>query len=155
MIEVPSAVITADILAEKVDFFSIGTNDLIQYTIAIDRGNRHVAHLHQPLHPAILRMIKRVCDVAREKGIKTYMCGEMAGEPLFAPILLGLGVDELSMNPQSIPLVKNAIRSIRKADLPGLIADVMRLTTIDAVRVLPEQRYCEVVTAVEPAQEER
>jgi phosphotransferase system enzyme I (PtsI) len=155
MIEVPSAVITADILAEKVDFFSIGTNDLIQYTIATDRGNRHVAHLHQPLHPAILRMIKRVCDVAREKGIQTYMCGEMAGEPLFAPILLGMGVDELSMNPQSIPLVKNAIRSIRKADLSGLIAEVMQLTTTDAVRALLEQTYGEVVTAVEPAREER
>ena len=126
MIEVPSAVVTADILAEKVDFFSIGTNDLIQYTLAIDRGNRHVAHLHQPLHPAILRMIKRTCDVGREKGIKTYMCGEMAGEPLFAPILLGLGVDELSMNPQAIPLVKNAIRSINTADLRDFMDAVMR-----------------------------
>jgi phosphotransferase system enzyme I (PtsI) len=134
MIEVPSAVVTADILAEKVDFFSIGTNDLIQYTLAIDRGNRHVAHLHQPLHPAILRMIKRTCDVAREKGIKTYMCGEMAGEPLYAPILLGLGVDELSMNPQAIPLVKDAIRSINSKNIGDFMDAVMRMTTPDAVR---------------------
>jgi len=155
MIEVPSAVVTADILAEKVDFFSIGTNDLIQYTLAIDRSNRHVAHLHQPLHPAILRMIKRTCDVGREKGIKTYMCGEMAGEPLFAPILLGLGVDELSMNPQAIPMVKNAIRSIDTADLRDVMDAVMRMTTADDVQVLVERHFGTVVSQIQPEQKEQ
>ena len=155
MIEVPSAVITADILAEKVDFFSIGTNDLIQYSLAIDRGNRHVAHLHQPLHPAILRMIKRTCDVGRERGIKTYMCGEMAGEPIYAPILLGLGVDELSMNPQAIPLVKNAIRSISTADLADFIQKLMAMTTCEAVQDLLEQSFGEVVGRVAPDRQEQ
>lgn len=149
MIEVPSAVITADILAEKVDFFSIGTNDLIQYTLAIDRGNRHVAHLHQPLHPAILRLIKRTCDVGREKGIPTYMCGEMASEPLFAPILLGLGVDELSMNPQAIPMLKNAIRSIDTAQMDAFMNEAMRLTTPDAVQELLERTFGTVVSTIE------
>jgi phosphotransferase system enzyme I (PtsI) len=155
MIEVPSAVVTADILADKVDFFSIGTNDLIQYTLAIDRGNRHVAHLHQPLHPAILRMIKRTCDVGREKGIKTYMCGEMAGEPLFAPILLGLGVDELSTNPQAIPMVKNAVRSINTDDLRDFMDVLMRKTTADEVQVLVEQRFGSVVSQIEPEPQEQ
>jgi phosphotransferase system enzyme I (PtsI) len=155
MIEVPSAVITADILAEKVDFFSIGTNDLIQYTLAVDRGNRHVAHLHQPLHPAILRMIKRTCDVGREKGIKTYMCGEMAAEPLYGPLLLGMGVDELSMNPQAIPQVKNAIRSISISDLHGFVDDVMRLTTHEAVQEQLERSFEKVVSEIEPDREEQ
>ena len=100
----------ADILAREVDFFSIGTNDLIQYTLAIDRGNRHVAHLHQPLHPAILRMIKRTCDVGREKGIKTYMCGEMAGDPRLTRLLIGLGLTEFSMQPASLLEVKRIIK---------------------------------------------
>jgi phosphotransferase system enzyme I (PtsI) len=151
MIEVPSAVVTADILAEKVDFFSIGTNDLIQYTLAIDRGNRHVAHLHQPLHPAILRMIQRTCAVGREKGIQTFMCGEMAGEPLYAPILLGLGVDELSMNPQSIPIVKNAIRAIGMTDLAAFIDDVMSMATPEDVETLLYRTYGTIVSKIEPA----
>jgi phosphotransferase system enzyme I (PtsI) len=155
MIEVPSAVMTADILAEKVDFFSIGTNDLIQYTIAIDRGNRHVAHLYQPLHPAMLRMIKRTCDAGKAKGIKTFMCGEMAGEPLYAPILMGLGVDELSMNPQSIPLVKNAIRSIRAASLKGFVDEVMYMTTPEEVQVALEHQYGAFISTIDPVQQER
>ena len=155
MIEVPSAVVVADFLAEKVDFFSIGTNDLIQYTLAIDRGNRHVAHLHQPLHPAILRMIKRTCDVARKKGIKTYMCGEMAGEPLFAPILMGLGVDELSMNPQSIPLVKDAIRSIDTTDINTFMDAIMRMTTADAVEALLAETYGGIVGKLEDLEQEQ
>jgi phosphotransferase system enzyme I (PtsI) len=114
-----------------------------------------VAHLHQPLHPAILRMIKRTCDAAREKGIKTYMCGEMAGEPLFAPILLGLGVDELSMNPQAIPQVKNAIRSISTADVRGFLDQVMQLTTPEAVQELLEGAFDQVVSTIEPMQEEQ
>jgi len=154
MIEVPSAVITADILAEKVDFFSIGTNDLIQYTLAIDRNNRHVAHLHQPLHPAILWMIKRTCDAARAKGIQTYMCGEMAAEPLFAPILLGLGVDELSMNPQAIPMVKNAIRSINTENVAPFIEKAMTMTTCAAVQEMLERFSGEAVGRLEPDHEE-
>jgi phosphotransferase system enzyme I (PtsI) len=155
MIEVPSAVITADILAEKVDYFSIGTNDLIQYTLAIDRNNRHVAHLHKPLHPAILWMIKRTCDAARDKGIKTYMCGEMAAEPMFAPILLGLGVDELSMNPQAIPMVKSAIRSINTEDVAPFIEKVMTMTTCEAVEDLLERSFGEAVGRPEPDHEEQ
>jgi phosphotransferase system enzyme I (PtsI) len=154
MIEVPSAVITADILAEKVDFFSIGTNDLIQYTLAIDRNNRHVAHLHQPLHPAILWMIKRTCDAARAKGIQTYMCGEMAAEPLFAPILLGLGVDELSMNPQAIPMVKDAIRSIDTENVAPFIEKAMTMTTCAAVQELLERFFGKAVGRPEPDHEE-
>jgi len=154
MIEVPSAVVTADILAEKVDFFSIGTNDLIQYTLAIDRGNRHVAHLHDPLHPAILRMIQRTCTVGREKGIQTYMCGEMAAEALYAPILLGLGVDELSMNPQAIPQVKNAIRSISIGDLRDMTDKVMRLTTPEAVQEMLTREYESVVSMIQPDRQE-
>lgn len=155
MIEVPSAVVTADILAEKVDFFSIGTNDLIQYTLAIDRGNRHVAHLHQPLHPAILRMIQRTCDVARKKGIKTYMCGEMAGEPLYTPILLGLGVDELSMNPQAIPLVKEVIRSIDTTDASDFVAAAMRETTAEAIEALAVENYGAIVKRNEHLKQEQ
>ncbi|MEX1352445.1 MAG: phosphoenolpyruvate--protein phosphotransferase, partial [Desulfobacterales bacterium] len=101
MIEVPSAVVVADLLAEKVDFFSIGTNDLIQYALAIDRGNRQVADLYQPLDPAIIRMIKQVADVSKDKGIGVFMCGEMAATPHYIPLLLGMGMDELSMNPLS------------------------------------------------------
>ncbi len=155
MIEVPSAAVTADLLADKVDFFSIGTNDLIQYTLAIDRGNRHVAHLYQPLHPAILRIIKQICDAAREKGIKTYMCGEMAGEPLYAPILLGLGVDELSMNPQAIPLVKNAIRSIGASDVDAFLHSVMKMTRADEIEAYVAEEFGAIVETIAHQQQEQ
>jgi len=134
LIEVPSAVIMADVMAKHVDFFSIGTNDLIQYSMAIDRGNRAVAHLYQPLHPAVIRMIKQVSDVSRDKGVKLFMCGEMAADPIHAPILLGMGFDELSMNPQSIPAVKSMIRSIEARDAGQFVGDVLKLT--DAADVL-------------------
>ena len=113
LIEVPSAVLVADLLAAEVDFFSIGTNDLIQYGLAIDRGNKAVAHLFQPLDPAVIRLLKMVADVARDKGVKLFMCGEMAAYPVHLPVLLGLGMDELSMHPQAIPAVKNMIRKLQ------------------------------------------
>jgi len=141
MIEVPSAVIIADILAGEVDFFSLGTNDLIQYTLAIDRGNRNVAHLYHSLHPAIIRMIKQLADVARNKGIKLFMCGEMASDPINLPILLGLGIDELSMNPQSIPAVKSMIRALKVEDARAFMKDVFKQNTASEVEELIRERY--------------
>jgi len=110
MIEVPSAVVVADILARHCDFFSIGTNDLIQYSLAIDRVNEHVTHLYQPLHPAILRMIRQVVEAGHQGGIPVAMCGEMGADRRVVPLLLGLGLDELSMNALAIPGVKQIIR---------------------------------------------
>ncbi|MDP2862306.1 MAG: phosphoenolpyruvate--protein phosphotransferase [Desulfobacterales bacterium] len=144
MIEVPSAVIMADVMAQEADFFSIGTNDLIQYTLAIDRGNREVAHLYHPFHPAILRMIKHVTDVGKEKGIKVFMCGEMAGDPFNVPILLGLGIDELSMNPQSIPAVKNMIRSLKVEDTRRFTKEALKQTTTMDVIKLVEASFGEM-----------
>lgn len=110
MIEIPSAVTMADLLAVEVDFFSIGTNDLIQYILAIDRSNEHLSEFYQPLHPAVLRSLQRVVEVARAAGIEACICGEMAGDPLYLPILLGLGFTELSMSAASIPRVKQILR---------------------------------------------
>ncbi|MEJ2023502.1 MAG: phosphoenolpyruvate--protein phosphotransferase [Deltaproteobacteria bacterium] len=112
MIEIPSAVTISDLLSKQVDFFSIGTNDLIQYALAIDRVNEHVAYMYQPFHPAILRMIQHTVQEGKKAGITISLCGEMAGDPLCIPILLGLGIDELSMNARSIPLTKNIVRAL-------------------------------------------
>jgi len=110
MIEIPSAAIVSDLLAREVAFFSIGTNDLIQYSLAIDRVNEHVSYLYEPLHPAILRLIRRVVEAGHDAGIPVSMCGEMAGEPFYSYALLGLGLDELSMNAAAIPRVKRILR---------------------------------------------
>jgi len=136
MIEVPSAVLTADLLAEEVDFFSIGTNDLIQYTLAIDRTNEHLSHLYEPLHPAILRSLKLVVDAAHSAGIDACICGEMAGEPAYLPILLGLGFDELSMSPPSIPRVKRILRRCSLAGARALVDKALRLHTAEQVDAL-------------------
>jgi len=145
MIEVPSAVIMADVIAENVDFFSIGTNDLIQYALAIDRGNEQVAHLFQPLDPAIIRMLKHVADVAREKDIKIFMCGEMAGTPHHIPLLLGIGMDELSMNPQTIPDIKRVIRSLNVADTRSFMKEVLKQTTAKSTFELIKDTYGDIL----------
>jgi phosphoenolpyruvate-protein phosphotransferase (PTS system enzyme I) len=110
MIEIPAAVTLADLLAREVDFFSVGTNDLIQYTLAIDRSNEQLSHLYQPLHPAVLRSLRRIVQAAHGAGIPACLCGEMAGDPLYLPVLLGLGFDELSMGAGSILRVKQILR---------------------------------------------
>lgn len=125
MIEVPSAALVADLLAKEVDFFSIGTNDLIQYSLAIDRVNEKVAYLYEPTHPAIIRLIKHVIDVAHSEGIWVGMCGEMAGDPITATIAVGLGIDELSTSAVVVPEIKKAIRSVTMAELKELIKEIL------------------------------
>ena len=139
MIEVPSAVIIADALAKEVDFFSIGTNDLIQYVLAIDRINERVTYLYEPLHPAVLRMIRQTVDAGHNAGIHVAMCGEMAGEPLYGMILLGLELDELSMNPTLIPRVKKIIRETTVAESKELLQRVMNFSSAVEVREYVEK----------------
>lgn len=128
MVEVPSAAVCADILATKVDFFSIGTNDLIQYTVAADRVNPHVAELYRPTHPAVIRLIKRTIDAGRDHGIWTGICGEMAGDIRLTPLLIGLGARELSVGPQQVPRVGEAIRSVSHAECVAMADEAMRQT---------------------------
>lgn len=129
MIEIPSAAVTADILAKKCAFFSIGTNDLIQYMLAIDRVNDRIAHLYEPTHPAILRTLKNIIDRAHEQKIKVSVCGEMAGDAVYLPLLLGLGVDELSMTPPLIPAVKYLVRAIRMSEAKELVEKALLMTS--------------------------
>jgi phosphoenolpyruvate-protein phosphotransferase (PTS system enzyme I) len=138
MIEIPSAAMIADLLAREVDFFSVGTNDLIQYTLAIDRQNEHVAYMYEPLEPAVLRLLHRVSEAAGAAGISLAMCGEMAGDPLYASILLGMGFQSLSMNVASIPWVKRAIRSVRMQDARELASLVMQQPTAAQARQTAE-----------------
>lgn len=133
MIEVPSAAITADILADYVDFMSIGTNDLIQYTIAVDRGNEKISYLYRPLHPAVLRLLKYVVDSAKAKGVTVSMCGEMAGDPDYLPILVGMGFDELSMSAHSILESKKRIRMLDKSCCTRFVNHVLSLSDAASV----------------------
>lgn len=126
MVEVPAAALCADLLAPEVDFFSIGTNDLIQYTVAADRVNPHVADLYRPTHPAVIRLIKRTIDAATDNGIWTGICGEMAGDIRLTPLLLGLGVEELSVGPQQVPRVGQAIRSLSHAECAAMADEALR-----------------------------
>lgn len=133
MVEVPAAVMIADVLAKESDFFSIGTNDLIQYTLAVDRVNEKTAHLYQPFHPAILRMIKRVIDAGHNEGKQVSLCGEMSGEPSQAILLAGLGIDALSMSSASILPIKKLIRSVRFSDIQHLSQQALELSTATEV----------------------
>jgi phosphoenolpyruvate-protein phosphotransferase (PTS system enzyme I) len=134
MIEVPSAAVLADVLAPQVDFFSIGTNDLAQYTLAVDRTNEQVAHLADPLHPAVIRLIHQVIQAAHQHGKWVGLCGEMAGEPLAVPLLLGLGLDEFSMAASAIPSVKALLRKLTRAQAQQIAQHCLRLPNLQRVR---------------------
>jgi phosphoenolpyruvate-protein phosphotransferase (PTS system enzyme I) len=127
MIEIPSAAATADLLAKQSAFFSIGTNDLIQYLLAIDRVNDRIAHLYEPTHPAILRTLRHIVNEARQHKISVSVCGEMGGDPVFAPLLLGLGIDCLSMSPAWLPSVRYLVRAMTMSDAKGLAAEALML----------------------------
>ena len=133
MIEIPSAAISADILAREVDFFSIGTNDLIQYSIAVDRLNEHIAHLYEPTHPAIIRLIRMTVEAAHAQGIWVGVCGEMAGDILLTPLLIGLGVDELSAGAAVVPRVKRAVQALDFTACQRLVEEIKTLDTAAAI----------------------
>ncbi|MFO0725194.1 MAG: phosphoenolpyruvate--protein phosphotransferase [Myxococcota bacterium] len=135
MIETPAAVMMADVIAREVDFFSIGTNDLIQYSFAVDRRNDDVAYLYQPAAPGVVRLLKLVSDAARGAGIPVTVCGEMAADPFHVPLLLGLGIRSLSMSAHSIPLVKRLIRRASAADAATMIERVLKAATVQEVEV--------------------
>jgi len=145
MIEVPSAAMTADILAKEVNFFSIGTNDLIQYSLAVDRGNEKVAYLYEPAHPAVLRLIKNIIDAAHLANIKVAMCGEMAGEPSLALILLGLGLDEFSMPPQMIPELKFIVRAVGFKAAQEIASEALGFVTGTEVEKFAQERLAEIL----------
>jgi len=145
MIEIPSAAISADILAREVDFFSIGTNDLIQYALAVDRVNERIAHLYEPTHPAVLRLLKMIADAAHANDIWVGVCGEMAGDIALIPLLLGLGMDELSASATLVPRVKRAVQSLAIAECRQLVDETLKLQTpseiLDRCLELANQRY--------------
>lgn len=148
MIEVPSAAMTADILAKEADFFSIGTNDLIQYTLAIDRVHEQTANLYEPSHPGVLRLIKHTIDCGHAAGIDVSMCGEMSGEPLSALVLLGMGLKEFSMSPMSLLQIKKLVRSINLSDAQHLSDEIMQLSTGQEVENLTRARLKELAPNV-------
>jgi phosphotransferase system enzyme I (PtsI) len=136
MIEMPSAALSAEFLAEECDFFSIGTNDLIQYTMAVDRVNEYVSYLYEPLHPSLLRLLAEVARAAHRVGIPVAVCGEMAGEPMIAPVLIGLGIRELSMSAVSVPEVKALVRATRTPEAEALVQRIAKLGTAAEVRAM-------------------
>ena len=146
MIEVPSAVIIAEDLADYVDFFSIGTNDLIQYSMAIDRRNRQVAHLYNPMNPAVIRMVKMVVDAARKKHIGVVMCGEMAGEPFNLPVLMGIGLTQLSMNPMAIPVIRQMVTRFDTNETKGFVDEIIQMGQVSEIVNLVKERYGKILS---------
>jgi len=140
MIEVPAAALVADRLAREADFLALGTNDLIQYALAIDRGNQSVSYLYEPLHPAVLLLVRRVAEAAAALGRRLSVCGEMASSPPAAVVLIGLGVTELSMTPSTIPAVKQVLRSLTLREARGIAEEAMRLDTAAAIKSRVRER---------------
>ena len=147
MIEIPGAALTADTIAEHIKFFSIGTNDLIQYTLAVDRVNERVAYLYEPTHPAVLKLIQQTIDAGHRHGLWVGVCGEMGADPLMTPLLLGMGVDELSVAPLAVPLVKDVVRSMKYSRAKELAATALSCKT--AVEVLSHCRKLTMEVAPE------
>ena len=145
MIEIPSAALSANVLACEVDFFSIGTNDLIQYALAVDRVNEKIAHLYKPTHPAVLRLLKMIADAAHASDIWVGVCGEMAGDVALIPLLLGLGMDELSASATLVPRVKRAVQSLAIPECQGLVEETLKLDTASEILArcleLADKRY--------------
>jgi len=145
MIEIPSAAISADVLAREIDFFSIGTNDLIQYALAVDRVNERIAHLYQPTHPAVIRLLKMIADAAHANDIWVGVCGEMAGDVALIPLLLGLGMDELSAGATLVPRVKRAVQSLAISECRELVEEALKLQTPSEILArcleLADKRY--------------
>jgi phosphotransferase system enzyme I (PtsI) len=145
MIEIPSAAICANVLAPEVDFFSIGTNDLIQYALAVDRVNEKLAHLYEPTHPAVLRLLKMIAEAAHANNIWVGVCGEMAGDVALVPLLLGLGMDELSAGATLVPRVKRAVQSLTIPECRELVEETLKLNTASEILArcleLADKRY--------------
>ncbi len=151
MIEIPSAAVTADLIIEEVDFFSIGTNDLCQYTLAADRMNEKISYLYQPFHPAVLRLIQNVIHESHRAGKFTGMCGEMAGDPAAALLLIGMGLDELSMSPSAIPAIKKLVRGISLKEAENVARHALTLASASQIR-----EYCEEKAGItEKAQDQK
>jgi phosphoenolpyruvate-protein phosphotransferase (PTS system enzyme I) len=145
MIEIPSAALTCDLLAKEVDFFSIGTNDLIQYSLAVDRANEKIAYLYKPTHPAVLRLIKNIIDSGHKENIWIGMCGEMAAESGFVLILLGLGLDEFSMSPAAVPEMKYVISNVNFKDAKEIAEEALKLSTGEEVETFTNKRLNELI----------
>jgi phosphotransferase system enzyme I (PtsI) len=130
MLEIPSAAVTADLFAREVDFLSIGTNDLIQYSLAVDRTDARVSRLYEPLHPAVLRTLRFIVHAAARHGTPVALCGEMASDPVLLPLLIGLGLREFSMSPSAIPVAKRVIRQVRADNMVRVAHGVLRMATV-------------------------
>ena len=148
MIEVPSAAMTCDLLASEADFFSIGTNDLIQYSLAVDRVNEKIAYLYEPTHPAILRLIKQIIDIGHTANIWVGMCGEMAGEPALTLLLLGMGLDEFSTSPVQLPIIKQVIRSVEYTFARSVAEQALKLRTGKEVETFLQASLKQVAPAL-------